>query len=35
VTAQFEQGLTRLSDIEDADEVGVGGEGSEEVGVVG
>jgi hypothetical protein len=34
VAAQFEKCLARLPDIEDADDGGVGGEGSEEVRVV-
>ena len=32
---EFEEGLARLADVEDADAVAVLGEGSEEVGVVG
>ena len=34
VTAELEQSLARLADVEDADEVAVGGKGGEEVGVV-
>lgn len=34
VASQFEEGGARLADVEDADGVGVGGEGGEEVGVV-
>jgi hypothetical protein len=33
--AQLEEGLPRLADVEDADQRGLGGEGREEVGVVG
>lgn len=35
VAFEFEEGLTRLPDVEDADAVAVLGEGGEEVGVVG
>lgn len=35
MAAEFEEGLTRLPDVENADETGVGGKGGEEVGVVG
>ena len=34
MTAELEQSLARLADVEDADEVAVGGKGGEEVGVV-
>jgi hypothetical protein len=35
MAAELEEGLAWLSDVKDADEVAVGGEGGEEVGVVG
>ncbi len=35
VAAQLQHGLARLADVEDADDVAVGGEGSEEVEVMG
>lgn len=34
MAAEFEQGLAGLADVEDADYVGICGEGGEEVGVV-